>query len=869
MWKVNPRRFIQVIRHVSQAVFFALFVFLIVGSVCSFLVGGFKFIEPLGGVQILLSSVFGTTLRIVLTIASGLLASFLITILVGRAWCGWACPIGSIVELGEYVFSKAKLKSYAKVSQDKRKILSKNFRHAVLGGVVSSALISRNPAWCEVCPIGTICRATGASGFVAVAETAILGSVVSSSLYEKRFFCKYLCPIGSLLTIISKLNVFVKPVVNKESCRECRVCERICPEAIPLYKEEELVECTKCLECYSRCPYNAVSIKIVGSVKPSRKKIVALAVAVLFIISLLPFSYLYTSPVTTMLTIYPGNFTVAPSEEIALTVTLSSHGEPIQGREIFWWASEGSFNRNNGYIVNFTAPSSAENKTITIKAFFYGDEEYLPSNASIIGEVIYIKKESTRISIKPSSFVVKPGGNVSLEVETSPRDLPDELIKWVLDGPGRLSGNVGRVVVYYPPEEVEKEVRVNITAIFEGSRRYLPSRAQVSGYVIPKHLEKVETVLLVEPSNFTVRQGERVRLRAELKTVGGEEVEGVIRWRLEGAGGLSATVGPEVIYTAPETVTGVGYVKITAYFEGDEKHIPSEASASGLIVGGAGVRELFEVRFGKAVFEDAMLTGSVRVGNLTVVTLKVKQVVFEDLNMPVLGLTSRRAVLNCSELGLTYLSGEVDGRAVDLESLREVVGRKSFVVTDGVMFSTKLSSTEARFVGLTVLGEYVGGDEPYMPVIILGRDIALSSGYSLEAPKTYKELTNKVMELKTGRMDAKNFSIIKPASYQLDRASKKYQYSPRLLINSSMVSGENVTFYSIYYRVVLRIYTLGEYVVEATGDVDISRVVLHLWFGQAIGGMYCHLIITGNVHAVYLEVEDFVVKDLLISLISS
>jgi len=264
-----------------------------------------------------------------------------------------------------------------------------------------------------------------------------------------------------------------------------------------------------------------------------------------------------------------------------------------------------------------------------------------------------------------------------------------------------------------------------------------------------------------------------------------------------------------------------------------------------------------------------MLTGSVRVGNLTVVTLKVKQVVFEDLNMPVLGLTSRRAVLNCSELGLTYLSGEVDGRAVDLESLREVVGRKSFVVTDGVMFSTKLSSTEARFVGLTVLGEYVGGDEPYMPVIILGRDIALSSGYSLEAPKTYKELADKVMELKTGRMDAKNFSIIKPASYQLDRASKKYQYSPRLLINSSMVSGENVTFYSIYYRVVLRISTLGEYVVEATGDVDISRVVLHLWFGQAIGGMYCHLIITGNVHAVYLEVEDFVVKDLLISLISS
>ena len=97
------------------------------------------------------------------------------------------------------------------------------------------------------------------------------------------------------------------------------------------------------------------------------------------------------------------------------------------------------------------------------------------------------------------------------------------------------------------------------------------------------------------------------------------------------------------------------------------------------------------------------------------------------------------------------------------------------MITDGVMFSTKISSTEAKFAGLTILGEYVEGEEPYLPVIILGKDIALSNGYSLDAPKTYRELVNKVIELKAGKMDAKNFSIIKPAGYQLDRASKMYQ----------------------------------------------------------------------------------------------
>jgi hypothetical protein len=189
------------------------------------------------------------------------------------------------------------------------------------------------------------------------------------------------------------------------------------------------------------------------------------------------------------------------------------------------------------------------------------------------------------------------------------------------------------------------------------------------------------------------------------------------------------------------------------------------------------------------------------------------------------------------------------------------------------MFSTKISSTEAKFAELTILGEYVGGEEPYVPVIILGKDIALSNGYSLDAPKTYRELVNKVMELKAGKMDAKNFSIIKPAGYQLDRASKMYQYSLRLLLNSSMVSGENMTLYSIYYRVVFRISPylryFGEYVVEATGDVNIGKAVFHFWFGWTIGSIYCHPIITGNVHVVYLEVEDFAMRNLLLSSISS
>jgi polyferredoxin len=91
----------------------------------------------------------------------------------------------------------------------------------------------------------------------------ILGMVFSATLYEKRFFCKYLCPVGGLLILLSKLSSFFTPRTD-EKCRSCKACEIICPEGIPLYSSNpDMSKCTKCLVCYSNCPYGAVKIDIV------------------------------------------------------------------------------------------------------------------------------------------------------------------------------------------------------------------------------------------------------------------------------------------------------------------------------------------------------------------------------------------------------------------------------------------------------------------------------------------------------------------------------------------------------------------------------------------------------------------------------
>ncbi|MEM2373296.1 MAG: 4Fe-4S binding protein [Thermoproteota archaeon] len=865
--KLNTKNIIQLARHISQAIFFLLFVFLLVGSACSFSVDWFRFTEPLGGLQTLFSNLANINLTTILAILSGVAVFVLVTILLGRVWCGWACPVGSLIELGEYVFGKTKIRKYVGKNRRGEKFLDKNTRHAVLGGVLASALISRNPAWCEVCPIGTICRTTSASGLIAIAETAIIGGVVSSSLYKKRFFCRYICPISSLLTIFSKLNIFIKPVVDKKICKECAICEKICPEGIPLYREEELAECTKCLECYSKCPHNSISIKTTSSIKPSMKTIATLTLTIIILATLIPFSYIYTTPAETTLTIYPEKFIVTPGETITINVKLLSYNEPVYSKEIYWWASEGFLDNSIGNTVKFTAPQSNENKTIEIRAIFYGDETYLPSNASTTIQVVYIRREPTTITIEPPTFIIKSNENITLRAVTSPPNLPGELIKWKLTGLGRLSNNSGITVTYYPPEEIQEEIRINVTVVFEGDVRHLPSTSYASGLIIPKHLEKKPTILTISPSSFTIKQGENITLKAMLKTVDGEEVEGIIKWRLEGPGRLSSITGREVIYHAPETIDRAD-VRIIAFFEGDGRYLSSESVATGIIIGRVPViQELYEAKFRRMELEDIQLGGDIKFGNITLTILKVGKITVEDLNIVNLGFTSRRASLNESEIYLTHLTGEVGGATINLEDLKEQVQRLA-IIENGVMIFTKLKCREAEFDDLSLIGEYIRGEEPYIPLIITAKDVKLSERYSLDSPKTYRELENKVMELISGKIETKNFSIIKPVNYHLERTLKKYQYSEKLLLNSSRILGENMTVYSIYYRVTLRIFTylryFGEYTVEATGDLDVKRIIFHFWTGWEIGHI-CHTINYAEVHAVYFRLDKCFINNLTLN----
>ncbi|MEM2803680.1 MAG: 4Fe-4S binding protein [Nitrososphaerota archaeon] len=255
------RKRIQPIRHIIQVLFFVLLLFMVVGTICSFALGGVEFTEPLGALQVLVGvSIFNTPEKLYFLLASSAVL-VVVTVIIGRAWCAWACPIMSVNELIEYVMKKSHYKPLGERGKKNREFGETRF--ATLAGVVAAAGISGSAAWCNFCPIGAICRTRSSGLIVAGAEVMILGMVFSANLYEKRFFCKYLCPVGGLLILLSKISAFFVPRAD-EKCRSCRACESICPEGIPLYSNNpDMSKCTKCLVCYTNCPYGAVRINII------------------------------------------------------------------------------------------------------------------------------------------------------------------------------------------------------------------------------------------------------------------------------------------------------------------------------------------------------------------------------------------------------------------------------------------------------------------------------------------------------------------------------------------------------------------------------------------------------------------------------
>ncbi|MBN1444355.1 MAG: 4Fe-4S binding protein [Planctomycetes bacterium] len=218
------------------------------------------------------------------------LVTIVLTVILGRFFCGWVCPLGTLLD-GAHRLIPARVQPPAR---SWRKV-----KYFLLGLILAGALLGlplvgyfdpfailfRGLAF-AVDPFlnGTIRSAfdwlykTAPEGVTAVSESVysflkahvlaispnayylagvsfmILAAVFVLERLERRFWCRNLCPLGALLAVFGRFS-FLRRIPFK-ACPDCSRCQTDCRMGVFDHEGGRMSPegCNLCLDCVDDCP---------------------------------------------------------------------------------------------------------------------------------------------------------------------------------------------------------------------------------------------------------------------------------------------------------------------------------------------------------------------------------------------------------------------------------------------------------------------------------------------------------------------------------------------------------------------------------------------------------------------------------------
>lgn len=243
------------------------------------------------------------------TIYSGLfwsLAIVFLTLVVGRAFCGWICPFGTIHHLTSWLFPSKNLKGKTRVDSNKTKgwqiykyygmvvLLGAALFGSVVGGIFDPICIAVRAVGLGVLPalqylgIRTFDSAalSGSRSAQQMSDGALdfLGQhvwtphqayfhqtwlilltfafIVALNRAIPRFWCRALCPLGAMLGVLSRFSIFGMEK-DHSKCTDCNLCLVDCqgadsPQGGVKHRKDE---CHLCFNCEVACPEDVIKFR--------------------------------------------------------------------------------------------------------------------------------------------------------------------------------------------------------------------------------------------------------------------------------------------------------------------------------------------------------------------------------------------------------------------------------------------------------------------------------------------------------------------------------------------------------------------------------------------------------------------------------
>ncbi|WP_458012272.1 4Fe-4S binding protein [Candidatus Solincola sp.] len=206
----------------------------------------------------------------------------LITAPSGRFFCGWVCPLGTVLEWMPSLRGRRRRRfSELRAVDVTGKVIGEGERrirlkYAFLALFLALSLAGINLAWAYD-PLVIANRAVGLvlSGGV---PFIFIGLVVLAVLAGPRFWCREMCPLGACLSLTgmlgSRLPAGASPlslVKEEEFCIHCGRCSLACPFEITEVADTRrtgrlaIADCVLCGDCVAACPCEgALSLRFFG-----------------------------------------------------------------------------------------------------------------------------------------------------------------------------------------------------------------------------------------------------------------------------------------------------------------------------------------------------------------------------------------------------------------------------------------------------------------------------------------------------------------------------------------------------------------------------------------------------------------------------